>query len=126
MMNLLAINSGSSSLKFKVVEFDESQKPDARFTMSSRYAGFVEEIGPAAKLMLRLDGKIVVQSTSIVSTHAEAVQHMIQMLEKSSRLEGRDFRVDAVGHRVPPECATIGLFHCYQGRIRPKHGDGGR
>jgi len=72
MMNVLAINSGSSSLKFKVVEFDESQKPDARFTMSSRYAGFVEEIGPAAKLMLRLDGKIVVQSTSIVSTHAEA------------------------------------------------------
>lgn len=100
MMNVLAINSGSSSLKFKVVEFDESPKTGARFTTSSRYAGFVEEIGPAARLMLRLDGKTVVQSTSIVSNHAEAVQHMMQMLEKSSRLEGRDFRVDAVGHRV--------------------------
>ena len=97
MMNVLAINSGSSSLKFKVVEFDESPKTGARFTTSSRYAGFVEEIGPAARLMLRLDGKTVVQSTSIVSNHAEAVQHMMQMLEKSSRLEGRDFRVDAVG-----------------------------
>jgi len=100
MMNVLAINSGSSSLKFKVVEFDESPKTGAHFNMSSRYAGFVEEIGPAAKLMLRLDGKTVAQSTSIVSNHAEAVQHMMQMLEKSSRLEGRDFRIDAVGHRV--------------------------
>jgi acetate kinase len=99
-MNVLAINSGSSSLKFKVVEFDESPKTDARFTLSSRYAGFVEEIGPAAKLMLRLDGKTVVQSTRPVPTHSEAVQHMMQMLEESSRLEGRDLRVDAVGHRV--------------------------
>ena len=29
MMNVLAINSGSSSLKFKVVEFDESLKTAA-------------------------------------------------------------------------------------------------
>ena len=35
-MNVLAINSGSSSLKFKVVEFDESPKPGAALIMSSR------------------------------------------------------------------------------------------
>jgi acetate kinase len=99
-MNVLAINSGSSSLKFKVVEFDESPKTGARFTMRSRYEGFVEDIGTAAKLMLRLDGKIVVQSTSIVSTHAEVVQHMMQMLEEARKLEGKDLRIDAVGHRV--------------------------
>jgi acetate kinase len=99
-MNVLAINSGSSSLKFKVVEFDESPKPAARATSSSRYVGFVEDIGPAARLMLRLAGETVVKTTGTVSTHAEAVQRMMQMLEESSRLEGRDFRVDAVGHRV--------------------------
>ncbi len=39
-MNVLAINSGSVSLKVKILEFDESPKTAARFTMSSRYEGF--------------------------------------------------------------------------------------
>jgi acetate kinase len=99
-MNVLAINSGISSLKFKVVAFDESPKAAGPFTMSNRYAGFVEEIGSAARLMLRLDRKTIVETTRTVSTHMEAVQSMVKMLEESSRLEGRDLRVDAVGHRV--------------------------
>jgi acetate kinase len=100
MMNVLAINSGSSSLKFKVIEFDDSPNTAARFAASSRYEGFVEDIGPAARLTLRHAGKTVVQATRPVSTHAEAVRCMMQMLEESSKLEGRDLRVDAVGHRV--------------------------
>jgi acetate kinase len=100
MMNVLAINSGSSSLKFKVVTFDESPKTTARCTASSRYEGFVEDIGPAAKMLLRSAGETVTQTTGIVSTHAEAVQRMTQMLEESSKLEGRDLSIDAVGHRV--------------------------
>ena len=99
-MNVLAINAGSSSLKFKVVTFDESPMTAARVKASSRYEGSVEQIGPAAKLLLRLAGKIVVQTTGTVPTHAEAVQHVMQMLEESSRREGRDLLVDAVGHRV--------------------------
>ncbi len=99
-MNVLAINSGSSSLKFKVIEFDESPRAAARFTASSRYEGFIEDIGPAAKMMLRSAGKPVVQTTGTVLTHTEAVQCMMQRLEESSKLEGRDLRVDAVGHRV--------------------------
>jgi len=43
-MNVLTINSGSPSLKFKVVELDESPKTAARVTMSSRCEGFAEEI----------------------------------------------------------------------------------
>jgi acetate kinase len=100
MMNVLAINSGSSSLKFKVIEFDESPRAAARFTGSSRYEGFIEDIGPAAKMMLRSAGKPVVQTIGTVLTHTEAVQCMMQRLEESSKLEGRDLRVDAVGHRV--------------------------
>ncbi|RPH78958.1 MAG: acetate kinase, partial [Nitrospiraceae bacterium] len=99
-MNVLAMNSGSSSLKFKVVEFDESLKTATRFTANSHYEGLVEDIGPAAKLTFRLAGKTVVQSTSTVSTHTEAVRCMMQMLEESSRREGRPLRIDAVGHRV--------------------------
>jgi len=100
MKNVLAINSGSSSLKFKVIEFDESPKTAARFTASNRYEGSIEDIGPAAKMVLRPAGKTVIQTTGPVSTHAEAVRCMMQMLEESSRLDGRDLRVDAVGHRV--------------------------
>ena len=40
MMKVLAINSGNSSLKVKIVEFDESPKTAARVITSSRYEGF--------------------------------------------------------------------------------------
>ena len=99
-MNVLAINSGSSSLKFKVIEFDNSADAVDSRRPSIRHEGSVEEIGPAARLMLRHSGKTVVETRGPVSTHAEAVQRLMQMLEESSKLEGRDLRVDAVGHRV--------------------------
>jgi acetate kinase len=100
MMNVLAINSGSSSLKFKVIEFDDSSKTAARFTASSRFEGFIEDIGPVAKMMLRPAGETVVQTTGTVTTHAEAVRCMLQMLEESRLREGRPLHIDAVGHRV--------------------------
>ena len=100
MINVLAINAGSSSLKFKVVTFDESPKTAAPVVTSSRYDGSVEEIGSAARLMLRLAGKTVVQTTATVSTHTDAVQHMMRMLEESSKREGPALSFDAVGHRV--------------------------
>ena len=99
-MNVLAVNSGSSSLKFKVVEFDNSADAAAHRNPSIRYEGSVEAIGPAAKLLLSCDGKTVAQTIENVSTHAEAVQRLMQMLEQSSKLEGRDASIQAVGHRV--------------------------
>ncbi len=99
-MNLLAINAGSSSLKFKVVTFDESPMTAAPIVTSSRYDGSVEDIGPAARLTLRLAGKTVIQTTGTISTHAEAVERMLQMLEESSRREGPVLNIDAIGHRV--------------------------
>ena len=99
-MNVLAINSGSSSLKFKVVEFDECPKTAAPISTNSRYEGSVEDIGPAARLILRCDGKLVTQITREIATHAEAVRSMMQILKESSRLAGRDLNIDAIGHRV--------------------------
>ena len=99
-MNVLAINSGSSSLKFKVIEFDESADVVDSRRPSIRHEGSVEAIGRAARLMLLRDGKLVTQVVREVATHAEAVRCMMQMLEESSKLEGRDLLVDAVGHRV--------------------------
>lgn len=99
-MNVLAMNSGSSSLKFKVVEFDDSADAAASWQPSIRYEGSIEDIGPAARLMLRRERITVVQTIRPVSTHAEAVRCMMQILEESSKLEGRDLHIDAVGHRV--------------------------
>ena len=75
-MKVLAINSGSSSLKFKVVEFDESTDAADNRQLNIRYEGVVEQIGPAA------------------------VECVMQRLENSSRHEGRVLHVDAIGHRV--------------------------
>ena len=99
-MNVLAINAGSSSLKFKVVEFDGSADVTASRHPCIRYEGSVEDIGPAARLMIRLAGKAVVQTTAAVSTHIEAVQQMMRMLEESNQREGPALTIDAVGHRV--------------------------
>ena len=99
-MNVLAMNSGSSSLKFKVVEFSESASAADSRQPSIRHEGSVKEIGPAAELMLRREGKPVTQVAREVATHAEAVRCMMQMLEESSRLDGQDLRIDVVGHRV--------------------------
>ncbi|MDH5739889.1 MAG: hypothetical protein OEY77_06145 [Nitrospira sp.] len=96
-MNVLAINSGSSFLKFKVVEFGGSAGAAASRDPSIHYEGSAEGIGPATKLMLRRGGKMVVQATDTVSTHAEAVQRLMQMLEQSSKLEGRDFSIGTAG-----------------------------
>ena len=100
MMNVLAINSGSSSLKFKIVAFAESVGTVDNRHPNIRYDGSVQEIGPAAEQTLRFAGKIVARSTCAISTHTEAVQCMMQMLEESSRHEGQALCVDAVGHRV--------------------------
>jgi acetate kinase len=97
---VLAINSGSSSLKFKIVELDESAGAADSPHPNIHCEGSVEDIGPAAKLRLCFDGKTVVRSTRLLSTHTEAVQAMMQMLKESSTHEGGDFHLDAVGHRV--------------------------
>ena len=99
-MKVLAINSGSSSLKFKVVEFDESADAAESRQPSIRYEGSVEEIGPAARLLLCRAGATMLQTTRAVATHAEAVQCMMQMLEESSRQEGLALGIEAIGHRV--------------------------
>jgi acetate kinase len=100
MTNVLAINSGSSSLKFKIVTVEALQKAGARPITSNRYEGIVKDIGPAAKVMCLRDGKQVASSSSGVTTHAEAVRCMLDLLEQSSRQEARPIHIDAVGHRV--------------------------
>jgi acetate kinase len=98
-MNVLAINSGSSSIKFKVVELGDvpgNTMPRARV----HYEGAIQEIGPAATLSFGGVGQQAVKSTKPLTTHVEAVQHMLGMLDDAERQDGGSLRIDAVGHRV--------------------------
>ncbi len=95
-MNILAINSGSSSLKFKLVEIDESSDGAESRQPGVRFEGSVEDIGSAARLSFRRAGTTILANRRAVATHAEAVQSMMQMLEESSRREGRTLGIEAI------------------------------
>ena len=99
-MKLLAINSGSSSLKFKVVEVDGTPGSHPRAKASVDYEGSIEDIGPDAKVRIRRHGVTLMQGTESVSSHAEAVRRMMDLLTGSSRQEGQELAIEAVGHRV--------------------------
>lgn len=93
-MNILAINSGSSSLKFKLVEFSRTAAPRIGCE------GLVEEIGPSARMSFREAGKVEAQFTCRAITHAEAVRCVLDRLEEASRSRGQILKIEAVGHRV--------------------------
>ena len=99
-MRVLAMNSGSSSLKFKVVEVDDTPGISQRGKASIDYEGSIEDIGPAAKVRLRRHGVALTQGTESVSSHAGAVRRMMTLFKESSRRDGQELGIEAVGHRV--------------------------
>ena len=99
-MNILAINSGSSSLKCKVVTIDDDRKPGNGSTMSIQYEGSIEAIGPAASIHLRRAGVTIAKDTRSVPSHAEAVRCLLTLLKESGRRDDQELRIEAVGHRV--------------------------
>ncbi|MBD0316594.1 MAG: acetate/propionate family kinase [Nitrospiraceae bacterium] len=98
-MNVLAINSGSSSVKCKLVEVSDVPG-DATQRARVHYEGVIEDIGPAAKLSFGGAGQEAATSTEPLTCHVEAVQRMLRMLEDAGRQQGESLRIDAVGHRV--------------------------
>src|SRR5215204_6140096 len=99
-MNILAINSGSSSLKCKVVTIDDNRKPGNGPTMSIPYEGSVEAIGPAASIRLRHAGVTIAEDTRSIASHAEAVRCLLSLLKESDSRENLQLHIEAVGHRV--------------------------
>ena len=87
---ILALNSGSSSLKFAVCEFD-----GARERLLLR--GEAENIGaPSGHLWLRTaDGSSIVDQLRPISDHQTAVQIALDELKK-----GKYPSPAAIGHRV--------------------------
>jgi acetate kinase len=82
---VLALNCGSSSIKFAAYE-SAGHRRIAR--------GLVERLGEKAHLKFEADGAAGLEETAAVGDHAEGLGRIIAWLAGAGR------RVDAVGHRV--------------------------
>ena len=91
-MNILVINCGSSSLKFKLIN-SESEGVLAK--------GLCERIGIDGKLTYQPEGGEKTTSDKAMPTHTEAIQFVIDALtdEKTGVVKSLD-EINAVGHRV--------------------------
>ena len=91
MRKILAINSGSSSLKFKLFEMPEEQ------TIAS---GLIERIGIESPRVTIKDGSgIVYQDDVNVANHKDAVDLLVHLLLKLNIVASYD-EIAGVGHRV--------------------------
>lgn len=91
MRKILAINSGSSSLKFKLFEMPEEQ------TIAS---GLIERIGIESPRVTIKDGSgIVYQDDVDVANHKDAVELLVHLLLKLNIVASYD-EIAGVGHRV--------------------------
>ncbi len=98
-MLVLAVNCGSSSLKFKVLEIGSAHAKDRAPARTVLCAGAVEEIGGHAMLTLRRSKGERLEKQQQIRGHAEAVRWMLQHLHAPDAQTDR-LHLDAVGHRV--------------------------
>ena len=99
-MKILVLNSGSSSVKFQVIETDlERMAADHDLTLA---AGQVEKIGLAdSRLVLKVPDRPVFQDYREVLEHRAAIEWALRVLTDPEHgvLERVD-EIEAVGHRV--------------------------
>ena len=91
-MKILVINSGSSSIKFQLIEMPEKE------VLAS---GMVERIGlEQSKVELKIKGKNI-EETRDIANHEEGLELVAKLLlEPSTALLKSADEIDAVGHRV--------------------------
>ncbi len=100
-MIILVLNSGSSSLKFQVIDTDlEAIEKNADETLAE---GVIERIGSEALITLRAEGKPSARSTAPLRDHRAALDKVLRWLvSPDSAVPGVASIGDiaAVGHRV--------------------------
>ncbi len=91
-MNVLVINSGSSSLKYQLINMDNEQE---------LCKGLCERIGiVGSSITHKAKGKEWTQQETL-PTHAEAFSHMLKMMtEGEGAVVKNKSEIDAIGHRV--------------------------
>lgn len=86
-MRVLVLNSGSSSLKFRIIDV---AGPEKGHTVQAVLGGSITEIGGQAELRLATEGPS--ESIRPIRDHEEAVHWVLERFKKDE--------VEAVGHRV--------------------------
>lgn len=91
-MKILVINSGSSSLKFQVID-SESEQVLAR--------GICERIGIDGSFTYRTADGISLKEPIAMANHTQAVHTLLDMLIEPEKGVIKDFReIDVIGHRL--------------------------
>jgi len=93
-VNILVINSGSSTVKFQVIETMDGAGDFRRQQKLAR--GLVDRIGAGASYRFEGVGRSTKSGSMPVDDHEEAVRLIIRWL----RSDGHELAFDAVGHRV--------------------------
>ncbi len=99
-MIILVLNVGSSSLKFQLVDTDESAIAESADRRMAR--GQLDRIGGEAILTLEAAGRRPIKSTASISDLSAAVEHIIGWLtsDESGVPITKVSDIEAVGHRV--------------------------
>ncbi len=100
-MNILVLNSGSSSLKFQVINTDLdliTKNADRRLA-----SGVIERIGSESIITLKAEGHVAVKKTAPIRDHQMAIDMIVKwIISKDARIESIHTLSDihAVGHRI--------------------------
>jgi acetate kinase len=95
-MRVLAVNCGSSTLKFQLFELE---REDNRYGRERRLArGIVEEIGTRGSLSFTIEGGKSLRKTATIADHDQATRRVLEWLESRGLLKRDGSWV--VGHRV--------------------------
>ncbi|MCJ7511283.1 MAG: acetate kinase [Dehalococcoidia bacterium] len=94
-MKVLAINCGSSTLKFQVIEVEEEAAPGRERRLAS---GTVDRIGGRAAIEFAAENGERLQEAAPVADHGEATQRVLVWLGSCGFLEPDG--LVAIGHRV--------------------------
>ncbi len=98
-MHVLAVNCGSSSLKFKLIAMTTDGSSGRAYVSTVVSSGTVVEIGGLATLTLDRSNGARLETQEDIRGHGHAVQWMLQHLQSTGAQEGQ-VSIDAVGHRV--------------------------
>jgi acetate kinase len=101
-MRVLVLNSGSSSIKFRLFDMLEGESARGQETGRTLLRGAVKGIGREARLEIAQEGSAGSTDSHLVHDHAEATQWALKGLETMKNNKGTALltQVEAVGHRV--------------------------
>ena len=100
-MNILVLNTGSSSLKFQIIDTDIEKIEASEDKQLAK--GIIERIGSQAVLTFEVPGQPKRKESMLIKDHKEAIQQIINWITAdSTTIEGINSLQDihAIGHRT--------------------------